>query len=324
MWWAQYFSDGSGYIAQRINTAQNPAQAEKGSLWFTLACIVMRTWPWILVALAALVVFPLDDPARFTPLGAELGGDREMGYPLMMKLVLPPGMLGLTFVSLLAAFMSTVDTHLNWSASYLVNDIYKRFLRPRASQRHLVTVSRVSVVLIAAQSVLVAGQIDSIEKAWKFFVAIGAGVGLPQMLRWLWWRANAWTEIAGMMSAFAAAVALYMLFPDVRAEYLLAGVVVLSTAASLAATLITPPTDQAVLRQFTERVRPFGMWKTHGTAGGSAREMRVRCVMWLQGVAGTFGALFGLGYLLLGQPVIGTVLLCLACICVWGLLRRMD
>lgn len=324
LWWAQYFSDGSGYLAQRINTACSPADAEKGSLWFTLACIVLRTWPWILVALAALVVFPLDDPARFSPLGAELGNDREMGYPLMMKLVLPPGMLGLTFISLLAAFMSTVDTHLNWAASYLINDIYKRFIRPGASQQHLVRASRVSVVLIAALSVLIAGQITSIEQAWKFFVAIGAGVGLPQMLRWVWWRANAWTEITGMASAFMTAVALYMLLPDVRAEYLLAGVVLVSTAVSLAATLLTPPVDQVTLQQFAARVRPIGIWNALPAAAGTSPELTSRCFMWLLGVAGTFGSLFGLGFLLLGQPVAGAMQLCAALVCLWVLLRRMN
>lgn len=324
LWWAQYFSDGSGYLAQRINTARSPADAEKGSLWFTLACFVLRSWPWIIVALAALVVFPLEDPTRFSPLGAELAGDREMGYPMMMKLVLPSGMLGLTFVSLLAAFMSTVDTHLNWAASYLINDIYKRFVKPGASQRHLVRASRISVVFIAALSVLIAGQIDSIEQAWKFFVAIGAGVGLPQMLRWVWWRANAWTEITGMASAFIGAVALYLLLPHVRAEYLLAAVVLASTGISLAATFLTPPVAQSVLQQFADRVQPIGLWNTTHAAAGRSSQLACRCVMWLQGVAGTLGALFGLGYLLLGRPAVGAALLGAACCCLWLMLRRMN
>ncbi len=324
LWWAQYFSDGSGYLAQRINTARSPADAEKGSLWFTLACFVLRSWPWIIVALAALVVFPLDDPARFSPLGAELSGDREMGYPMMMKLVLPSGLLGLTFVSLLAAFMSTVDTHLNWAASYLINDIYKRFVKPGASQAHLVRASRISVIFIAALSVLIAGQIGSIEQAWKFFVAIGAGAGLPQMLRWVWWRANAWTEITGMASAFIGAVALYLLLPDVRAEYLLAAVVLISTTISLAATFLTPPVAQDTLQRFADRVQPIGFWNTAPASAARSSELVCRCIMWLQGVAGTFGALFGVGYLLLGRPAVGAALLGAACCCLWLMLRRMN
>lgn len=324
MWWAQYFSDGSGYLAQRLNTARSPADAEKGSLWFTFACIVLRSWPWIIVALAALVAFPLDDPTRFSSLGAELAGDREMGYPLMMKLVLPSGLLGLTFVSLLAAFMSTVDTHLNWATSYLINDIYKRFVKPAASQRHLVQASRVCVIFISALSVVIAGQITSIEQAWKFFVAIGAGVGLPQMLRWFWWRANAWTEIAGMASAFIASVGLYVMLPDVRIEYVLAGVVLFSTAVSLAATLLTRPVDRATLERFAERVRPIGLWHTVPAAAGHGRELVGRCGLWALGTAGMFGALFGLGYLLLGRPGAGAALLCAACACLWLMLRLMN
>jgi len=324
LWWAQYFSDGSGYLAQRINTARSPADAEKGCLWFTFACIVMRSWPWIIVALAALVVFPLDDPMRFSTLGAGVAGDREMGYPLMMKLVLPSGMLGLTFVSLLAAFMSTVDTHLNWSTSYLINDVYKRFIKPNASQRHLVRASRICVILIAAFSVLIAGQITSIEKAWKFFVAIGAGVGLPQMLRWLWWRTNAWTEITGMASAFIMSVGLYLLKPEMRSEYVLAVVVIVSTAISLGATLLTRPVDRTTLEQFARRVRPIGLWGTVRTAAGSSPEITSRCITWLLGVTGTFFALFGPGCLLLGRPVSGTVQVCVACCCLWLMLRRMN
>jgi solute:Na+ symporter, SSS family len=323
LWWAQYFSDGSGYLAQRINTARNPADAEKGSLWFTFACIVLRSWPWIIVALAALIVFPLHDPTYFSPLGAGVAADREMGYPLMMKLVLPSGLLGLTFVSLLAAFMSTVDTHLNWSTSYLINDIYKRFIRPGASQRHLVRASRICVILIAALSVVIAGQITSIEKAWKFFVAIGAGVGLPQMLRWLWWRVNAWTEITGMAVAFIIAVALYLLMPDMRTEHVLGIVVLTSTAASLAATLLTRPVDRTTLEHFACRVQPLGLWGALHAATNTSAEMKSRCIAWLLGVSGMFLALFGLGSLLLGTPGIGAAQLCAACMCLWLMLRRM-
>lgn len=324
LWWAQYFSDGSGYLAQRINTARSPADAEKGCLWFTFACIVMRSWPWIIVALAALVAFPLGDPARFSALGSGLAGDREMGYPLMMKLVLPSGLLGLTFVSLLAAFMSTVDTHLNWATSYLINDIYKRFIAPGASQRHLVRASRICVVLIAALSVVIAGQITSIEKAWKFFVAIGAGVGLPQMLRWLWWRANAWTELTGMASAFLISVGLYVLIPDLRIEYVLAAVVFVSTAVSLAATLLTRPVDPATLEQFARRVRPIGLWSMVPAADESSSEIRLRCIFWILGVAGMFFVLFGPGCLLLGRPVSGIVQICAGCGCLWLMLRMMK
>lgn len=324
LWWAQYFSDGSGYLAQRINTARTPADAEKGSLWFTLATFVLRTWPWIIVALTALVVFPLDDPERFHCLGSEIGSDREMGYPVLMKLILPTGLLGLTFVSLLAAFMSTVDTHINWAASYLVNDVYKRFLRTRASQKELVAASRISVIFIAIVSVLVASQITSIEKAWKFFVAIGSGLGFPQILRWIWWRANAWTEISGMMVAFCMALLLYLLFPDVRAEYLLFWIVLASVGASLVATMITQPVEEGVLHQFIKRVKPFGFWKGMGSEKMSSQLMIRRICMWILGVAATFTAMFGIGYLLMSTWLLGLIHLIIGIICFLLLLRLMS
>jgi hypothetical protein len=180
------------------------------------------------------------------------------------------------------------------------------------------------VILIAALSVLIAGQITSIEKAWKFFVAIGAGVGLPQMLRWFWWRANAWTEIAGMASAFSVAVGLYMLLPEMRIEHVIAGVVVVSTGVSLIVTLLTAPVEQATLERFARRVRPVGLWSTVQAATGGSSEMASRCLSWGLGVAGTLLALFGLGRLLLGMPALGIAQLCAASVCLWLMLRRMH
>ena len=324
LWWAQYFSDGSGYLAQRINTARTPADAEKGALWFTLANFVLRTWPWIIVALVALVVFPLDDPEKFHCLGSQVGSDREMGYPVLMKLILPSGLLGLTFVSLLAAFMSTVDTHINWAASYLVNDIYKRFFRPSASQKQLVLASRLSVVFIALFSVLVASQITSIEKAWKFFVAIGAGMGLPQILRWVWWRANAWTEIAGMAVAFFMSVFLYLMFPEVRAEYLLSWIVLSSVSASIISTIVTKPVEEEVLRQFIVRVKPFGFWKGMVSEKQGARLMIKRIFMWILGVITTFSGMFSIGYFLMSQWMLGLLHLIMSTVCFLVLLRLMS
>jgi len=325
LWWAQYFSDGSGYLAQRINSARTPADAEKGALWFTFATFVLRTWPWIIVALAAMVIFPLDDPARFHAIGAEVGTDREMGYPVLMKLILPSGLLGLTFVSLLAAFMSTVDTHINWAASYLVNDIYKRFLRPLASQKQLVRMSRLSVVFISLFSILVASQITSIEKAWKIFIALGAGMGLPQILRWVWWRANAWTEIAGMSSAFAMSVFLYLVFPEVKDEYLLVWIVLVSTFSSICATFLTKPVASEVLRGFVSRVTPFGFWK--GMVFEKKINFRIvkeRMIMWILGVVTCFSGMFSIGYFLRGPMLTGLICFIVSVVCFWRLIRLMT
>lgn len=305
-WWAQYFSDGSGYIAQRLFTARDDAHAEKGGLWFAVANYALRTWPWVLIGLVALVVYPLGGVTGDAA-GAMVVADREMAYPVLMAELLPVGVLGILFASLLAAFMSTVDTHLNWGASYLVGDVYRRFLRPDAGQRELVLVARLAVVALAILAVVVAARIDSIEKAWRFFVALGAGLGLPSMLRWVWWRVNAWTEIAGMIVATACALVLYPLFPDARDEYLLLAIVALAMAAAVLATLLSTPVPRDHLARFVQRVRPPGAWAgLPGAAPGVA--MAWIGVAWVAGNAAVFGLMFGTGHLLLGRPIAGALL----------------
>jgi Na+/proline symporter len=306
-WWAQYFSDGSGYLAQRLFTARSDAHAEGGGLWFCVANYGLRTWPWVLIGLVALVVFPLG--AAPAGQGAEIvARDREMAYPVLMAQLLPAGLLGLLFAGLLAAFMSTVDTHINWGSSYLVNDLYRRFLRPQASERELVVVSRLTVVGLSLLAVGIASQISSIEKAWRFFIALGAGLGLPAILRWLWWRVNAWTEIAGMTVAVIAAVVLYARYPDTRDEYLLVVIVALATTASLIATFVTRPVPREHLQRFFDRVRPPGWWAGMGGVT-SRRAARWIALAWCAGNAAVFALMFGTGHLLFGRPVLGGALL---------------
>lgn len=304
-WWAQYYSDGSGYLAQRLFTARDERHATAGALWFAVLNYAVRSWPWILVALVALVVYPLGMDA--TGSSEAVLADREMAYPVLMSELLPAGVLGLLFVSLLAAFMSTVDTHLNWGSSYLTNDLYRRFVNPRASQRTLVLVSRLSVLSLATMGVLVASQINSIEQAWRFFVALGAGLGLPSMLRWVWWRANAWTEIVGLLSALLAAVFLYWRFPHARDEYLLLGIVAVSTISAVVATWLTPPVPQRQLTAFVEKVRPVGYWP--GLPGAAPpRTMGWLILAWTCGNAGVFGVMFGIGEILLADALTGAML----------------
>ena len=302
-WWAQYFSDGSGYLAQRLFTARSDAHAQAGGLWFALANYALRTWPWVLVGLVALVMFPLDAPGDGAA-AAMVATDREMAYPVLMGELLPVGLLGLLFASLLAAFMSTVDTHINWGSSYLVNDIYRRFLRPAASQRELVAVGRTAVVLVSLLAIVVAAQISSIEKAWRLFVALGAGLGLPAILRWLWWRVNAWTEIAGMVVASTAALVLYRMYPDARDEHLLVGIVGLSTAASLIATFVTAPVPRDHLAGFVARVRPPGWWNGLPGAAPPAAMLRLGGAF-VAGNVAVFGITFGIGQVLLGSAPVG-------------------
>lgn len=316
-WWAQYFSDGSGYLAQRLFTAKSDAHAEAGGLWFCIANYGLRTWPWVLIGLVSLVVFPLGvEPAGEA--ARLVAADREMAYPVLMAELLPAGLLGLLFASLLAAFMSTVDTHINWGSSYLTNDLYRRFLRPDASQRELVRVGRVAVVFLSLLAVVIAGQISSVEKAWKLFIALGAGLGLPAMLRWVWWRVNAWTEIAGMTVAILIAPVLYAAFPDARDEYLLVAIVAVAATAALVATYLTPPVPHEHLERFVRRVRPPGWW---GGLGGEAprRAMARLTAAWVLGNAAVFGLTFGAGHVLLGRPY-GSVMIGVGAVAVWGTL----
>jgi Na+/proline symporter len=306
-WWAQYFSDGSGYLAQRLFTARDDAHAEGGALWFAVANYSLRTWPWVIIALVAIVVYPLGTEG--VSAGAEMvAADREMAYPVLMGELLPTGLLGLMFASLLAAFMSTVDTHINWGSSYLVNDLYRRFLRPDASDRELVAVGRISVFLLAFLAVLVAARISSIESAWRFFIALGAGLGLPSMLRWIWWRVNAWTEIVGMAVATAAALILYPLFPGVRDEYLLLVIIAVSMTAAFIVTFLTAPVPEPHLAEFVRRVRPPGWW---GTVPGAASRQAMRWIAaaWVAGNIGVFGITFGIGHAVLGRPLQGALMI---------------
>lgn len=318
-WWAQYFADGSGYLAQRVNTAKDDRHASAGALWFCVANFGLRTWPWILIGLVGLVIFPLG--AEGTGVMAEtVAGDREMTYPVLMAQLLPAGLLGLLFASLLAAFMSTVDTHLNWGTSYLINDIYRRFVRPDASPRELVRVSRATVVGLAVLAIVIAAQIASIEQAWRFFIALGAGLGLPSMIRWIWWRANAWTEIAGMVTAVIAAFVLYGIFSDMRDEYLLVIIVALATTASLVATFVTAPVPQKQLEEFVRRVDPPGFWRGYGASAPRGR-LKWLAWGWVAGNAGVFGLTFGIGYLLLGEPSSGIIMVTSGGLGIWLTLR---
>ncbi|MCH2109181.1 MAG: Na+:solute symporter [Polyangiaceae bacterium] len=302
LWWANNGVDGSGYYAQRINTAKSSRDAEHGTLWFCFANYALRTWPWVVIGLVALVIFPLNDPTQITELGAELGDDREMAYPLLMKLLLPPGLLGLVLASLVAAFMSTVDTHINWGASYLANDVYLRFLRPQASEKELVRVSRLSVVFMGVIAIFVAAQIEHVGNMWKFNLAMLSGLGVPHLVRWLWWRANAWTEISGMSVGFLLAAIIYGLELDegIPAEYIIGMIAACSAVIALSVTLLTQPTNTEQLERFWQKVQPVGLWQRTGNQKRH-RELKYRLLAWLTGCAMVYGSLFCGGYLLKGQ-----------------------
>jgi len=305
-WWVRFDSDGTGYIAQRINTAKSPEDAKNGSILFSIAFVALRTWPWVLVALVSLVIFPLDNPgANYPEYAAAISADREIAYPILMKILLPAGLLGLAFTSLMAAFMSTIDTHLNWGASYLVNDIYLRFVNPKADQRTLIRFSKLMVFVILIIAILVSSQIDSIANAWKFFINAASGLGIAHLIRWFWWRANAYTEISAMATAVLCTIGFTTLKPidaDPHFDtYALVGITLMTLMTCICVTLFTRPTSSNILDHFIQKTNPIGLWQGRSSRIG-VESLASSSLQWLSALSISFGGLFCIGYFLLNQP----------------------
>jgi len=324
MWWASHNADGGGYLIQRMAAARDERHARAATLWYVIAVNAVRYWPWILAALASLILVPT------LPAGQ---GD-EAAYPVLMKQLLGPGLLGLMLVSFFAAFMSTIDTHLNWGASYLVHDVYRRFLRPQAGARETVLAAKLCVLVMMILAALIASFLTSIGKAWLFVWAMGAGIGPVLILRWFWWRINAWSEITALGSSVVIAVAFEVATamqagPEYRlfATPLMAGdlalethhkaliLVPISVLTWLVVTFRTAPVPATRLAEFYRKVRPGGAWGPVARACPEVRTdglNRSTAAAWLGGVAMVYGILFGLGKLLLGEPVAALALLALA------------
>ena len=300
VWWAHNNADGGGYIGQRLCAARTPRDAQAGAFLFTVGNYVLRPWPWILIGLVSLILVPKGMDALPGTMEAKILADRETAYPLLMGRLLPAGVLGLVMVGLLGAFMSTVDTHLNWGMSYLVNDVYARFIRKKAGAREVVLVGRLGVLAMSLCAFAVAAQMSSIEWAWKFNISLGAGLGLPVLLRWLWWRTNAWTEISGMLAAGATAAYLHLGDKPPSFPVLLAAEVGVGFLVMMIATFTTRPARADVLRNFWTRVRPPGAWGP--IRGQDARSAPVFALagIWLAISVFVFALMFLLGALLVG------------------------
>ncbi len=342
-WWASWYPGaepgGGGYVAQRIFSAKNERHSLAATLWFNLAHYALRPWPWILTALAALVLYPdTKDP--------------EGAYVRVMVDHLPASLRGLMLAGFAAAYMSTVSTHINLGASYLINDVYRRFLRPEAAERHYVMASRVASVAVALLAAVATYFMSSIEWAWKFLISIGAGAGLVFMLRWFWWRINAWSEVAAMaasagsslflQSRLAAPLVTWLRAFDPRLPagpldandphgfaWLMVLTTGFTTVAWIAATFLTPAEPEATLRAFYQRVRPAALGWRHIAAldpQPSTQSLFWSAADWLAGCALIYCALFGLGKLIFGQVMAGAGLLLAGAACAafifWDLERR--
>lgn len=266
-WWGSYYPGmepgGGGYVVQRMLAAKNEKHAVGAALFFNFAHYALRPWPWILIALASLVVFPTTDSlaAAFPKLDPD-SLSHDSAYPAMLTL-LPAGVLGLVVASLLAAFLSTMSTQVNLGSSYFVNDFYRRFIHPSATARHLVVVGRISTIVMVAMACGLGLVLKDAKQAFELMLLIGAGTGGIYIMRWFWWRISATTEIVAMISALVVASTFTFFIdwqPQAPAEqaFKVALPVLLTTALWVACAFFGPQTDRAVLRAFYRRIRPAG------------------------------------------------------------------
>jgi Na+/proline symporter len=330
-WWAVWYPGaepgGGGYIAQRMLAAKNEKNAIGATLLFNVAHYALRPWPWIVVALASIIVYPdLDSiKADFPAITEEYLKD-DVAYPVMLSR-LSHGWLGLVVASLIAAYMSTIGTHLNWGSSYLVNDFYKRFVRPEASEKELVRMGRVSTILLMVLSgALALTLLDNATQAFNILILSGAGSGAIYLLRWFWWRINAWTEIMAMIVASTIAVILVLIVEDeTLATGALDGFTVkllinvgCTTATWLLATFLFPPEPKETLRSFYRLTRPGGPgWKKvvqEAAADGDDIDLEERGQAWemptqilcvFTGCLVVYSLLFSIGNFVYQRPLVG-------------------
>ena len=322
-WWACWYPGaepgGGGFIAQRMLSSKDERHSLLATLWFTIAHYCLRPWPWIIVGIASLVLYP--------DLGPE---ERKLAYIYAMRDYLPTGLRGLLVAAFLAAYMSTMTTLLNWGTSYLVNDFYKRFARPQASARHYVRVSSVATFGVMVASVLITFLMETISGAWQFVIEAGAGVGLVLILRFYWWRINAWSEIAATLTPFPI-YAYLLFFTELSFPNTLYYIVGGTTVCWLLVTFLTNPVDHQHLMKFYHLVRPGGIgWRKYrrefpevGVDSGYGRLF----LDWFLGIILIYSGVFGVGKLIFGNAELGLTILgigAMAAILLYWDLARFD
>jgi len=334
-WWADWYPGaepgGGGYVAQRMFSAKNEKHSLGATLWFNVAHYALRPWPWIITGLVALAVYSTNGGLHPS---AQFAAQPEQGYVMVLRDFLPPALRGLMIAAFLAAFMSTVGTQLNWGTSYLINDLYRRFLVRQAAERHYVFVSKVVIVMLVLLSGLAAAQMTSIASAWHVLLETGAGTGAVYLLRWYWWRVNAWSEISAMAVAFATSLGLHTI--DFAGSDMVVSAkrflitTALTTVVWLAITFATKPETDDTLLAFYRRIQPsaYGWQRIADLAPEipQVRDLGGNTFDWVMGCVLVYGALFGIGKLVLMQWVSGIVLLLVAAVAgyliYWDLSRR--
>lgn len=333
-WWSTWYPGaepgGGGYIAQRMFAAKNADHSIKAVLFFNIAHYAIRPWPWIIVALCSIIVFPdLESFAKAFPAVNSGVATHDMGYPAMLTFI-PAGLLGLVVTSLVAAYMSTISTHLNWGSSYLVNDVYKRFINPKASEGKQVLLGRLLTVVLMIFSMLMALVLENALQTFEILLQIGAGTGLIYILRWFWWRVNAISEIVAMVISFL--VALYFAFADqpfgfdelLSWQKLIIGVSI-TTVSWVTASYITEKTTDEQLANFLNKVNPGGPgWKkiiarlsSKGLIQPKAQKWKVPTgiICMIAGSMGVYGFLFSTGLFIYGELLKASGLLLFSLLC---------
>ncbi len=298
-WWASWYPGGEpgggGYIAQRMMSARSEKDAIYATLFFQIAHYCIRPWPWIIVALCAVVLYPELSAA-----------DSKLGYVMAMKDFLPTGLKGLLLVAFFAAYMSTISTQLNWGTSYLINDFYQRFINQSANNKILVRASRIGTIIVMLIALVVTSQITTISGVWSFIIECGAGLGLVMILRWYWWRINAWTEIVATIAPFLGYSLTKFVFvhydpawglgigQDPRGFFF---TVAFTTIAWLIATYIGTPTANNHLQVFFNKIKPDGNWRPFRKESNSKRLVQLT-ICWLSAIVLAYSVLFFTGSLI--------------------------
>ena len=304
-WWSKYSSDGGGVVVQRMSSCKDERHALLGTLFFNIANYAVRSWPWILAALASLILYPVVR-----------GEDADLVYPKMAYDLMPHGLMGLMVAAFFAAFMSSMSTYLNLSSAYFVNDFYRRFIKKGADEHHYINASRWATVALSAITAYVAYQATSIVGVFKFLIAFGSGTGLVYLVRWYWWRVNAWSEISAMLASTAISITVYQhpAFAGTQFYEKLFIIISLSTVVWVAVTFLTPPTDESKLIEFYKRAAPGGPGWRYIEAKVAEPHLRGKSIAgdvihFFLGTTMVYGYTLGLGKVLLGHTSEGVFFL---------------
>ena len=298
-WWSKYSSDGGGVIVQRMVSCKNEKHAIGATLYFNIANYALRSWPWILAAVASLILYPSVK-------------DHESVYPMMMVDLLPQGFKGLMLASFFAAFMSTLSTYLNLSSAYFINDFYRRFVKKEGTERHYIAVTRISILILSVITAVVTYFATSIVEVFKFLIAFGSGTGLVYLMRWFWWRINAWSEISAMIASTAISSYVYIVHPALPFYAKLFFIIFFSTIVWVTVTLSTKPVDKKHLMKFYEKARVGGIgWKAIESElqgfNDSKNNLYASVKNWFYGCVFIYGITIGSGMFFFQRSVEGII-----------------